>query len=138
RNLWRHTIIQDFFLDLPRLLNYTQRVIGFEKVSPLIMERLEGQSWYPSISSLLPKPKKGLFEIRQLRGKAPTPIPDQKTVEGAQLSKRKLEEEVAALFDGYHSPEFHQARLAKIYSLQQREQFWSSYWKQLEKMLVPE
>ena len=139
RHLWRHSIIQGFFLELPDMLNYTGRVKGFEKLSPFIIERIGGQSWYPSISVFLPKHKRGLLGMLQLPGKIASSMLDQKADEGegAQLSKRKLEAEVVALFKGYRSPEFHRERLANIYSLQQREQFWSCYWKQLEKLLVP-
>jgi hypothetical protein len=138
-------VLQAFFVRLPRFLEETRKKgdRGFAILVRDFNARGIICSWYQAMQPCFAERRGVLAAIGQNIGQLPRLFAGQQGDKEIQIQEAKEREgrlrlfdlEVGKLFEG-SIREAHQQNVAKLYTTEGREPFWSSYWDHFEAQLV--
>jgi len=131
-------VAQSFFFMLPQTIEDVRRVHGFFETARKINACAEQYQWYTLVQPFFSERKNLLTSIGQnlaLRFQRRN-LHSEEAEAQALAQKQAFDAKVAGLFERKQIKTSHTHHLPALYSLQQREQFWSAYWEGFSSMLV--
>lgn len=134
-------ILSYFFLDFPHVVEEVRKTRGFQDVVREMHERAAKQRlrWYPLLSDLFGGRKNILVSVGQSVGqgfKRLVAQGDEEAQQRAQIEAQKFEDSVAQLFEGKRLSDTQRQKFPTVYSFEQRERFWESYWEKFVKLVA--
>ncbi len=129
-------VAQSFFFMLPQTIEDVRRVRGFFETARKINVCAEQYQWYPLVQPFFSERKNMLTSIGQNLAMRFQKRNQNSEEAQALAQKQAFDAKVAALFGCKQIKESHSQYLPALYSLQQREQFWSAYWEGFSGVLV--
>ncbi len=131
-------VAQSFFFMLPQAIEDVRKVRGFFETARKINVCAEQYPWYPLVQPFFSERKNMLTSIGQnlaIRFQRRNQNSEEAQAQ-ALAQKQVFDAKVAALFERKHIKASHTQHLPTLYSLQQRDQFWSAYWEGFTSVLV--
>jgi hypothetical protein len=129
-------VAQSFFFALPQKIEDARKVRGFFETARKINACAEQYQWYPLVQPFFSERKNMITSICQnlaLRFQRR----NQNSKEAQTLAqKQACDAKVAVLFERKRIKASHTQHLPTLYSLQQRDQFWSAYWEGFRGVLI--
>ncbi len=131
-------VAQSFFFELPQTIEDARKVRGFFDTARKINTNARQNQWYPLVQPFFSERKNVFTSIGQsLATRFQKRSQNSEDAQAQAIAqKQAFDAKVAALFEHKRIKASHRQYLPALYTLQQRDQFWSAYWEGFIEVLV--